>query len=144
VSIGPPCVTPLIDIQVTTSLREFLQLLKISDTRITKLCEDLELFTSNLQAVRKTLDGCQALDFSRVERDLWQQSELAIADCVLTLGQLRDLVERIKQTIPSNAIIRRIRRAVDLSNHGAELEAFQDKIHKSTTALHTILQTINV
>lgn len=94
--------------------------------------------------MRRTLRGCQALDFACAEEDLWHQSELALVDCQTTLGELNTLAGKLKDGVRAKGFAWRTRAALDLNIHDTDIATLKDKIHKSNSALQTMLQTINV
>ena len=121
-----------------------MRALKTADSRITELCNELVNLTTFLETVERTLKGCHPLDSACVDEGLWYQSELCLADCHVTLNELSVLVENIKQNTSSKKFGWRVRAAVDLSIYDPDIVIFRDKIHKSNSALQTLLHAINV
>ena len=79
-----------------------------------------------------------------MDEALWRQSEIVMADCRTTLSELGLLVDKINQTIDSRGLGWKARVAMDLNVHRDEIATLRDKIHKSTSALRTVLHTITV
>ncbi|OHE91153.1 hypothetical protein CORC01_13564 [Colletotrichum orchidophilum] len=129
---------------LTKSLYGFIHGLKTVDTRVTRLCEELTNLTDLLEAVERTLKECRSFDLADVEDDLWQQSNIALADCQATLNDLKMLLAKVKKAAGTRTFGWKFRALFDLTVHGNELVAFQEKIHKSNGALQTILHTITV
>ncbi|KAK1724199.1 uncharacterized protein BDZ83DRAFT_623860 [Colletotrichum acutatum] len=129
---------------LTKSLHGFIHGLKTVDARVTRLCEELKNLTNLLEAVEGALKDCRSYDLAKVEEDLLQQSDIALADCQATLNDLKMLIEKVKKAAGSRALGWKIKAMFDLSIHGNELVAFQEKIHKSNGALQTIFHTITV
>ncbi|KAK1538955.1 uncharacterized protein CCOS01_00269 [Colletotrichum costaricense] len=129
---------------LTKSLHGFIHGLKTVDARVTKLCEELKNLTDLLEAVERTLKECRSFDLAHVEEDLWQQSNIALADCQATLNDLKMLIAKVKKAAGSRPFGWKLRAMFDLTLHGNEVVAFQEKIHKSNGALQTILHTITV
>lgn len=114
------------------------------DARVTRLCEELKNLTDLLEVVERTLKECRSFDLAHVEDDLWQQSNIALADCQATLNDLKMLIAKVKKAAGSRTFGWKLRAMFDLTLHGNEVVAFQEKIHKSNGALQTILHTITV
>ncbi|KAM0323694.1 hypothetical protein ACHAQA_008631 [Verticillium albo-atrum] len=129
---------------ITKTLYKLIKSYRTAETRIVGLCEELSNLTTFLQAVDKTLKGYGALDFALVEEDLWREIDQALVNCQLSLGELSQLVERIKKHTRTKGFAWKTRAVADLTIYDGELAAFRDKIHKSNWALQTILSTINV
>ncbi|KAK7417007.1 hypothetical protein QQZ08_011805 [Neonectria magnoliae] len=127
---------------IASSLAGFVRALQTADSRITGLCDELAHLTNFLQSVEKTLDGCHKFDFALMEDDLWQQSDVVMADCKATLKELDTLVIKIKDTAQPKGFGWRTRAVVDLSLHGTAISAFRDKIHQSNWALQTVLHAM--
>ncbi|KAI0016232.1 hypothetical protein F4780DRAFT_704262 [Xylariomycetidae sp. FL0641] len=130
--------------KISTSLWGFVQSLRGADTRVSCLCDELTSLVRLLQAVERTLKECRAFDLALLEEDLCHQSELALADCQVTLNELSLLVDKIKSTARTKSFARRARVVADFAVHGTELEVFREKIHKCNWALQTMLHTITV
>lgn len=79
-----------------------------------------------------------------MEEDLWHQSRLSLEDCRTTLEELTSLVDRIVENATSQGFFRRARVATDLTMYAVEIAGFEEKIHKSTFALQTMLSAIQV
>ncbi|KAK7419402.1 hypothetical protein QQX98_003354 [Neonectria punicea] len=129
---------------IASSLAGFVRALQTADSRITALCDELAHLTNFLQSVEKTLDGCHKFDFALMEDDLWQQSDVVMADCKATLKELDTLVTKIKDTAQPKGFGWRTRAVVDLSLHGTAISASRDKIHQSNWALQTVLNAMTV
>ncbi|KUI63932.1 hypothetical protein VM1G_10655 [Cytospora mali] len=129
---------------VTKTLRGFKHSIKNIDARIDELCGELDRLTTCLKTVQETLEKCQQLDLASVGEVLWQQCDVAISDCNMTLIAMSIMAEKVKGTEKSRGFMWRTKAVVNWSEHSADLTAFRDKIHKSHLALQTMLQTITV
>jgi hypothetical protein len=132
--------------QVSTTLYKFITTFRNADTRISSLCTEISRLINFLQAVDRTLKECggESLSLASIDKNLWQQSALSLADCKTTLCELETFFERIRATAKSPSFIRRAKIAIDLTIYHGDISGFQEKIHKSNLALQTILSTINV
>lgn len=130
--------------QLTKTLRGFKHSIKNIDKRIDDLCCELERLTTCLKTVQEALDDCQRLVLAPVGETLWQQCDVAIADCNMTLSAMRVMAETITGKEKSRGFLRRTKAVVNWHEHSADLAAFGDKLHKSHLALQTMLQTISV
>lgn len=79
-----------------------------------------------------------------MDEALWRQSEIVMSDCRATLSELGVLVDKINEDTDSKGLGWRARVASGLNAHRDEIEGLRDKIHKSTSALRTVLHTITV
>ncbi|KUI57310.1 hypothetical protein VP1G_04587 [Cytospora mali] len=129
---------------VTKTLRGFKHSIKNIDARIDELCGELDRLTTCLKTVQETLEKCQQLDLASVGDVLWQQCDVAISDCNMTLIAMSIMAEKIRGTEKSRGFVWKTKAVVNWSEHSADLTAFRDKIHKSHLALQTMLQTITV
>jgi hypothetical protein len=129
---------------VASSLASFAKSMRTADSRLASLCDELASLTSFLQAIDSTLKGCQKFDLGLVDERLWQQSEIALANCQTTLNELGLVVAKIKASSLTKRFAWKARVVLDLSIYEDELVLYRDKIHQSSSALQTMLHTINV
>ncbi|ROW09008.1 hypothetical protein VMCG_02680 [Cytospora schulzeri] len=129
---------------VTKTLRGLKHAIKNIDARVDDLCGELDRLTTCLKTVQETLDNCQGLDLASVGEALWQQCDVAISDCNMTLTAMSIMVEKIKGTGKTRGLVWKTKAVVNWNEHSADLATFQDKVHKSHLALQTMLQTITV
>jgi len=118
--------------------------LKTADSRVTELCNELANLTAFLEAVERTLKGCRPLDWACVDEELWHRSELCLLDCQVTLNELTALVAKIERNGGARTFGWRVRAATDLSIYGPDIGILREKIHKSNSALQTMLHTVTV
>jgi hypothetical protein len=111
---------------------------------VTELCNELANLAAFLEAVKGTLKGCRPLDSACVDEELWHRSELCLVDCQVTLNELTVLVAKIERNGGTKSFGWRVRAATDLSIYGPDIGILRDKIHKSNSALHTLLHTVTV
>ncbi|EEY16132.1 conserved hypothetical protein [Verticillium alfalfae VaMs.102] len=129
---------------ITKSLYKLAKSYRTVEVRIVGLCEELTNLTNFLNTVDKTLRRYGTLDFALVEKELWREIDQSLVNCELSLNDLGKLVERIKRHAHTKGFAWKTRTVADLAVYDGELAAFRDKIHKSNSALQTILSTINV
>ncbi|KAH7310471.1 hypothetical protein B0I35DRAFT_74694 [Stachybotrys elegans] len=129
---------------VASSLASFANSMRTADSRLASLCDELSSLTGFLQAIDSTLKGCQKFDLGLVDERLWQQSEIALANCHTTLNELGLVVAKIKDSSRKKGFAWKARVVLDLSIYGDDLVLYRDKIHQSSSALQTMLHTINV
>jgi len=110
------------------------------------LSAELNTLTGFLEAVDKTLKQCQDQNIllSPVDEEVWHQSASALEDCQTSLAELECLVIKITSKAQTARPWRSTKLAFDLNSHARTIEGLQDKIHKSTRALHTIMAVFNV
>ncbi|GKT90394.1 hypothetical protein Ct61P_08244 [Colletotrichum tofieldiae] len=130
--------------KITKLIYQFYHALRTADARINDLCDELNHLTEFLKAVNDVLTRCRPGDLAPLDEELWHQSDAALANCEMILEDLTKLITKIKDNSASRRFGWRTKAVIDLSQHGNELAAFRDKIHKSNWALQTILQTINL
>jgi hypothetical protein len=132
--------------QVSTTLYEFITAFRNADAKVTDLYAGLSTLIRCLEAVDQILKECRGrpLSLSSMDEDLWRQSTLSLEDCKTTLSELASFIDRIKVAAKSSSFFRRAKVAVNLSMYARDISSFQEKIHKSIWALHTILSAINV
>lgn len=75
---------------------------------------------------------------------MWQQCDVAISDCNMTLSAMSFMAEKIKGTEKNRGFVWRAKAVVNWNEHSEDLTAFRDKVRKSHLALQTMLQTITV
>jgi hypothetical protein len=113
---------------------------------VSALCAELSTLISFLEAVDRTLKEYRGrpLSLASMDEDLWRQSALSLEDCKTTLGELATFINKIKAAAKSPGFFRRAKVAANLTMYARDISGFQEKIHKSNWALHTMLSAINV
>ena len=125
-----------------------------AESHVSSLCEEIATLARFLTSVDRALRNGHQLQQQfqsptslapvSVDENLWHQSSLALSDCQITLTELGALVSRIEGVVRERKRLWRLRTAVDLKFHAAELEACRAKINKSNWALQMILHAITV
>lgn len=134
-------------VDAATTIYRFFDSVRHADKGFAALCIELRTLTGFLKSIDKTHeDFCRnPLSLVSVDRELWEQSKIALDDCQRTLDQLANLIERIRGPSRSNAnLLRRTKLATNLYVHSRDVVGFRDKIHMSNISLQTILQVINL
>ena len=132
--------------QVSATLYKLFRTFRNADTKLSSLCTEISRLVSFLEAVDRTLKECgeRPLSLASIDENLWRQSALSLADCKTSLDELENFIERIKTAGKTSVFFRRAKIAIDLTLYSRDLSGFQEKIHKSTLALQTMLSAIHV
>ncbi|KAL2061295.1 hypothetical protein VTL71DRAFT_7568 [Oculimacula yallundae] len=130
---------------VCSILHKFTKTFRNADSRVAALSNQLSRLIKFLETIDRTLRNCRGqLSLVSMEEDLWHQSRLSLEDCRTTLDELTSLVNRIVDNATSSGFFRRAKVATDLTMYAVELAGFEEKIHKSNSALQTMLSAIQV
>ncbi|KAK3324918.1 hypothetical protein B0H66DRAFT_491534 [Apodospora peruviana] len=133
--------------KVSSSLAGFIQSVRQVDSRLSSLCAELTKLAGFLDAVDRTLKQCEQRNvlLSPIDEDVWCQSASVLDDCKASLAELDVLAASItKSAARSGRLWRSTRAAMNLNAHASDIEALQEKIHKSNWALQTMLAVFNV
>lgn len=135
-------------VEAATNIYRFFDSVRHADKGFAALYVELRTLSGFLKSIDKAHeDFCRnPLLLVSVDRDLWEQSHIALNDCQQTLDELEALIGRISVPKRKNTmnIFHRTKLATNMHIHGREIVAFRDKIHMSSISLQTVLQVINL
>jgi hypothetical protein len=135
-------------VEAANSIYRFFNSIRHADKGLAALCVELRTLSGFLKSIDKAHeDFCRnPLSLVSADRDLWEQSRIALDDCQQTFDQLAALIERMRGPTRSNTInlFHRTKLATNMSIHAREIVTFRDKIHMSSISLQTVLQVINL
>ena len=130
---------------VCSTLHQFAKTFRNADSRVEALCSQLSRLIKFLDTIDRTLRNCRGrLSLASMDEDLYHQSLLSLEDCKTTLDELARFINHTVTIAKSPGFFRRAKIATDLTMYAVEIAGFEEKVHKSNSALQTMLSAIQV